>query len=150
MTAKVLKTEKGYDFSKKNKVSVWISTHPYQDIPDDYFEESFNKNRSRATNQWCQNYQLRFFKPELLETNGSLDGTIDLKRAAGECSFSESFIQPLLNKAKKSGVESVSWIILLYDTEYSVKLTEILNDEYTRFLGTFTFDDTAENVFDPE
>jgi len=56
----------------------------------------------------------------------------------------------LLNKAKKSGVESVSWIILLYDTEYSVKLTEILNDEYTRFLGTFTFDDTAENVFDPE
>jgi len=31
-----------YDFSKKTKVSVWISKYPYEDIPDQYFEESFS------------------------------------------------------------------------------------------------------------
>ena len=47
---------KGHLFSKKNKVSVWASTHPYADIPEEYFEEKFTKNNTRATNTCSENF----------------------------------------------------------------------------------------------
>ena len=148
MTAKTLKTDKGFDFSKRGKVSAWISTHPYQDIPDEYFEEHFNKKHTRATNQWSANYQLRFFNPEQMETNGSQEGLVNIKQAAGECSFSASFMEVLLSKAKKQGVQDISWLILLYDFEFSAKLSGIDKDEYTQYLGAFNYDETADSLFE--
>lgn len=148
MSAKALKTEKGFDFSKKYKVSVWVSQLPYAQIPDSYFEESFNKSKTRATNQWSKNYQIRFFNPELMETNGSMDGLIDIQRAAGECSYSSSFIANLLGKAKKLKIDQVSWIILLFDYEFSSRLAEQEKDEYTQFLGAFNYLDDADSLFE--
>ncbi|WP_444996938.1 immunity 22 family protein [Aliikangiella sp. IMCC44359] len=148
MTAKKLKTDKGFDFTKKNKVSIWTSQHPYADIPDEYFEERFSKNKTRANNTWSDNYELRFFNPELMETNGSHEGMIKIEQAAGECSFSKSFIQNLMNKAHKKNQLQISWIILLYEYEYSAKLTDIKSDEYTTYLGAFNYDNDADSLIE--
>ena len=59
--------QQGHDFAKKNKVSVWVSQHPYKDIPDDYFEETFLKNSTLATNVWSENFNLNHFDTENLE-----------------------------------------------------------------------------------
>ena len=150
MTAKTLQTKDGFDFSKKNKVSVWISECPYSDIPDEYFEETFSKQATRATNTWSENYRLRYFIPTAMETNGAHEGTIDLERAAGECSFSASFITPLLSKARKKKVTAVTWIILLFECEYSSNLSGVEADQYTTFLGAFNYDDDAESLYDIE
>lgn len=150
MTAKQLKNDKGFDFSKRYKVSVWVSQTAYAEIPDEYFEETFSKNNTRAKNTWSDNYKLRFFKPELMETNGAETGVVSVEKAAGECSFSNSFIKNLLSKAKKNNLESITWIILLFDYEYSSKLSGIEKDEFTQFVGAFNYDDDADSLFEIE
>jgi hypothetical protein len=141
---------KGMLFNKKNKVSVWASQHPYADIPDEYFAETFFKNDTRAKNTWSNNYKIRYFVPTQMETNGAHTGTIDIHTAAGQCSCSSSFIVNLMSKAKKNKMEQVSWIILLFEQEYSIKLSGVAQDEYTTFLGAFNYDANSESVFDAE
>jgi hypothetical protein len=140
--------DKALLFNKKNKVSIWASNTPYAEIPDEYFEETFFKNNKRARNTWSSNYKLQYFLPENMETNGSHEGLIDIEIAAGECSCSSSFMINLLSKAKKAKLEQVSWIILLFEQEYSVKLSGISKDETTTFLGAFNYDPMSENALE--
>ncbi|MCP3851234.1 MAG: immunity 22 family protein [Gammaproteobacteria bacterium] len=142
------KIEKGFLFSKKNKVSVWASTYPYSDIPDAYFEEKFSKNNTRATNSWTKNFKIRYFSPSKMETNGAHEGTINIKQAIGECSFSSSFIDVLMSKAKKKNLSEVTWVILLFEYEYSTKISGIQSDEYVTLVGAFDYDDEAESLFE--
>jgi len=139
-----------YDFSKKNKVSVWASQHPYADIPDAYFEETFSRNNTRATNTWSKNFRLKYFLPENMETNGAMEGLIDIKQAVGECSFSASFMDVLMSKARKKQLEQVTWVVLLFEHEYSVKLSATGKDEYLTFLGAFDYDDDADSLYEVE
>lgn len=144
------KESKGLLFPKKYKVSVWVSQHPYEDIPDDYFEEQFSKNNTRAKNTWSNNFHLRYFNPGNMETNGAHVGTVNIRKAAGECSFSSSYIDVLMSKARKKKLEEITWIILLFECEYSIKLSGVGRDEYTTFLGAFDYDDSADNVYESE
>ena len=148
--AKATADEKGLLFAKKNKVSVWASNYPYADIPDEYFEESFFKKNTRAKNTWSKNYKIRYFVPDQMETNGAHTGTIDIHTAAGQCSCSSSFIVNLMSKARKKQLEQITWIILLFEQEYSPKLSGVAKDEYTTFLGAFDYDATSESVYSVE
>ncbi len=153
MTIKIKKNNKATDsflFNKKHKVSIWASTHPYSDIPDEYFEETFSKNNTRAQNTWSSNFKIRYFNPGTLETNGSQSGLLSIKQVAGECSYSTSFIDNLLSKAKKKNLMEVSWLILLYEFEYSSKTSGVESDEYVTLLGAFNYDDDADNLIELE
>ena len=142
---KNLEATKGYLFQKKNKVSVWVSQHPYADIPDEYFEETFYKNNTRAKNTWSNNFKIRYFSPEHLETNGAMQGTVSIQEAVNECSYADSFIENLMSKAKKKGLTNITWVVLLYEYEYSTKVSGIGNDEFLTMLGAFNYD--AEEEF---
>lgn len=142
--------EKGLLFNKKNKVSVWASQHPYVDIPDEYFAETFFKNNTRAKNCWSENYKIRYFVPDQMETNGAHEGMIDIYSAAGQCSCSSSFMVNLLSRAKKNKMEQVTWIILLFEQEYSAKLSGVSQDEYTTFLGAFNYDASSASLLGEE
>lgn len=135
-----------YLFNKKYKVSAWVSTYSYADIPDNYFEERFSKNNTRAQNQWSDNFKIRYFNPEEMETNGAMNGLRSIEEVAGECSFSTSYIENLISKAKKKNLLQVSWLVLLFEFEYSSKQTGVDSDEYLTLLGAFNYDDEAENV----
>jgi|TARA_B110000240_G_C13356274_1_gene391955 hypothetical protein len=142
--------EKGLLFNTKGKVSVWVSQHPYADIPDEYFDETFSKKGSRAKNSWSDNYKIRYFDPKQMETNGAHTGTIDIHEAAGGCSCSSSFIVNLMSKAKKNKLNQVTWIILLFEQEYGVKQSGVTEDEYTTFLGAFNYDASSESLLREE
>ncbi len=148
MKKKNLKTKKGFLFSKKNKVSVWASTHPYADIPEAYFEERFSKSNTRASNTWSNNFKMRYFSPSKMETNGTHEGNINIKQAVGECSFSSSFIEVLMSKAKKKKLNEITWVILLFEYEYSAKISAIESDEYVTLVGAFDYDDDTESLFE--
>ena len=150
MKAKEPNSKKGHDFSKKSKVSVWASQHPYKAVPDEYFEETFSRNNTRARNTWSDNFNLRYFNPEKMETNGAQEGTVLIKKAAGECSFSSSYMEVLMSKARKKKLEQVTWIVLLFEYEYSPKLSGVDKDIYMTFLGAFDYDDGAENVYEAD
>ncbi len=141
---------KGHDFSKKNKVSVWASKHPYSDIPDTYFEERFSRNNTRATNTWSNNFNLRYFSPGKMETNGAYDGSLPIERAVGECSFSASYIDILMSKARKKKLEAVTWVVVLFEYEYSPKLSGVERDNYMTFVGAFDYDDDADSLYEVE
>ena len=147
---KSVKADKSHDFTKKYKVSVWASQHPYADVPDDYFEETFSKNNTRAVNTWSKNFNLKNFMPGNLETNGAEEGMVSIEVAAGECSFSNSYIETLMSKARKKNLEEVSWIIMLFEVEYSLKISGVEKDQYMTFLGAFDYDDAAESVYEVE
>ncbi|WP_198263179.1 immunity 22 family protein [sulfur-oxidizing endosymbiont of Gigantopelta aegis] len=147
MQKKKVNVEKNFLFSKKNKVSVWASTHPYADIPDAYFEEKFSKKNTRASNAWSNNFKIQYFYPTNMETNGAHEGTINIKQAVGECSFSSSFIEVLMSKAKKKKLKEITWIILLFEYEYSAKISGIESDEYVTLVGAFDYDDDAERLY---
>lgn len=139
-----------HTFSKKGKVSVWASQHAYEDVPDEYFEETFSRNNTRATNTWSANFNLQFFNPENLETNGAQEGTVSINKAAGECSFSSSYIEVLMSKARKKKLEEVTWVVMLFEYEYSPKVSGVDKDNYMTFLGAFDYDDGADNLFEIE
>lgn len=139
-------SKKGFLFSKRNKVSVWVSTHPYADIPEEYFAENFSKNNTRASNTWSNNFKIRYFCPSQMETNGAYEGAIDIKQAVGECSFSSSFIEVLMSKARKKKLTEITWVILLFEYEYSAKISGVESDEYVTLVGAFDYDDDAERL----
>ena len=150
MTKPSINNDKGLLFSKKNKVSVWVSKHPYADIPDDYFEEFFSKNNTRARNTWSDNFKIRYFKPDEMETNGAVNGTRPIRDVVGECSFSTSFIDTLMSKATKKDMLEISWLVLLFDYEYSAKASGVESDEYLTLLGAFNYDDDSDSLIERE
>ena len=141
---------KGLLFTEKGKVAAWVSQTPYSTIPDEYFEEKFSKNNTRANNEWSDNYKLAYFNPDNIETNGSLTDNIDIERAAGECSFSCSFIEAIKQSAKEKGIGNITWLILLYDSGYNAEKTDVTNDEHTVFLGEYAYDYAAKSLYDIE
>ena len=72
--------------------------------------------------------------------------TLRINKAAGECSFSSSYIEVLMSKARKKKLEEVSWIVLLFEYEYSPKVSGVDKDNYMTFLGAFDYDDGADNL----
>ena len=43
-------------------------------------------------------------------------------------------------------MEQVTWIILLFEQQYSVKASGVTEDEYTTFLGAFNYDASSDSL----
>ncbi len=132
-------------FDKEGMVSIWVSQVPYADIPDDYFDE---KKGRIPLNEWAGNFRFNTFDTENIEMNGAYEGTVHIKRAAGECSYSRSYIDALVAKAVKLDLEKITWIILLFDFEYYPKKTGVFKDRYVNFVGSYPYDSEADNLYE--
>ena len=55
-----------------------------------------------------------------------------------------------MSKAKKKNLLQVSWIILLFEYEYSSKTTGVEADDYLTLLGAFNYDDDADSLIEIE
>lgn len=133
----------GPDFRCDDRVSIWISDVPYAEIEDSYFDEDFSCKDGAPVNEWSGNYGFGFYNAQRLATNGAMVGLITLEKALKDCSFSKSFLQPVLEQAEKLEISNISWIILLYDFDYQPDVTGVTDDRYTRFLGAFDYDDAV-------
>ena len=132
-----------FDFEKEGQVSVWFSDHPYQDVPDSYFDED-----EQGLCAWANNFKLGVYDHDCLETNGAQSGNIAIDVAVGQCSYSRSYVDKVVHKITKMGSEKVTWVILLFDYEYRPKKTKIYKDEYVKFVGAYPYDSSAGNLFE--
>ena len=145
MTQKKKQDEKT-KFDKEGMVSVWVSQVPYAEIRDDYFDE--NETGHIPLNEWAGNFKFNTFNPDNIEINGAYEGTVNIKIAAGKCSYSTSYIDPLVAKAKKLDIVNITWIILLFDFEYYPKKTGVFKDNYVNFIGSYPYDPEANNLYE--
>ena len=76
--------------------------------------------------------------------------SLKLKSQRVSARFQKSYINNLFSKATKLNLTKVSWVILLFEYEYSARLTGVDKDEYLTFIGAFNYDDEAENVYEIE
>lgn len=142
------KGTQGLNFMQKQKVSVWISQYPYDKIPEEYFEENFTHKKKRATNTWSTNFKLAYFSPDYLETNGVYSGTSNIRKVAGACSFSKSYIDPLEQAAINHNMAQVTWVVILHDLAYDPELSGVKKDKFLTFLGVFDYDETADSLYE--
>ena len=133
-------------FEKEGMVSVWASQVPYADIPDDYFDEKGEGHI--PLNEWAGNFKFNTFNSENIEINGAYEGSVNIKKAAGECSYSKSYIDALVAKAEKLDLVNVTWIIVCFDFEYYPKKTGVFKDQYMNFIGSYPYDPEAENLYE--
>ena len=133
------------NFNKNGVVSVWYSTMPFSRIPDSYF-----KVDKQGLTPWAHNFHIGPYNEENMETNGREKGTVSARRAVGECSFSSSFADGVVQKIKKLGDEQVTWMILLYDFEYRPKKTKAFEDDVVKYVGAFPYDHEADSLFEPD
>jgi hypothetical protein len=132
-------------FEKEGKISVWISTFPYNEIPDSYFEED-----EQGLGSWAHNFKIGSYDPEDMETNGADTGTVHAEKAIGECSCSQSYIDAVTHKIKKMGISDLTWVIIMFDFEYRPKKTKVYKDEFVQYVGSFPYDDEADCVSEPK
>ena len=90
---------------------------------------------------------MAYFLPDSLETNGATVGTVDLRKAVGLCSSSKSYIDAVMSKARRKKIDKVTWVVILFDIEYTSKETGMGKDDYMTFLGAFSCDEEQDPVF---
>ncbi len=130
-----------FEFEKEGRVSVWFSTHPYQEVPDSYFDED-----EQGLCAWAKNFKISAYDHECLETNGAESGDIDIDKAVGQCSYSRSYAEKVEHKINKMGFKKVTWVILLFDYEYRPKKTKVYEDDYVKFVGSYPYDFNADSL----
>ena len=128
------------------KVSVWVNIVPFSQIPKSYGEERYGDDGPLS--DWCAAFGFDYYDHDFMDVNISEEHRRPIRRLAGECSFSASFIDPLESAAIEQGFDTAQQVILLYDFDYTNLNTGITEDKYYRFIGTFDYDDDADSVYD--
>ncbi|MBD8514216.1 immunity 22 family protein [Photobacterium sp. WH24] len=141
----------GPNFEKKGFVSIWVSKVTLDEIPDDYFEERFGEDyEDTPLSQWCENFGFGYYDHDQIEDNGVEIGADTLDRILGECSYSKSYVEQAVSKAKEKGLGSASWIRNFFDFSYSPESTGIDEDQFMIFLGAFEYDTNSESKYESQ
>jgi hypothetical protein len=51
---------------------------------------------------------------------------------------------------QKKYILEITWLVLLFEYEYSAKVSGMESDEYLTLLGAFNYDDDADSLYDIE
>jgi len=54
-------------------------------------------------------------------------------------SYSASFVDKVVEKAREPGVATTSYVLLIYEFRYDVKVTDKTDSSYFRFVGAFPY-----------
>src|SRR5262245_58370406 len=111
-----------YDFEKRGVVSIWVAKVPLSELPDDYFEENFT-DESKPFTRFSLDFGFDFFNFDLVDTNAAKDGPRDVGHLVAECSFSSSYAAEVAKAAKKRGLDTTQYVLLIFDTQYSPRRT---------------------------
>jgi hypothetical protein len=130
-----------YHFEKQGTVSIWVSTVPWEDLPDSYFEQHYGReDPNDPFTQFSEDFGFGFFDVDEVETNGSPGAPKPMDELLGECSFSSSYVLEAKAQAAVLGLTTTSFVFLLYEMEYQPEKTGVSRSAYMQFLGAFPFD----------
>jgi Immunity protein 22 len=128
-----------YDFEDKERVSIWVAIVPWQQLPNEYFEEHYGGGDDEPFAQFSHEFGVGFYDHDFVSTNGSEESK-PLVNLLGPCSYSSSFLEPALAEARRRGLDKTSFVFLLYDYDYDPEVTKVSRTAYMEFLGSFPYD----------
>lgn len=134
-----------YKFEKKRRVSIWVAIVPWTELPDDYFQEHCGRKDNEPFTQFSEDFGFDFFDHDSVDTNGS-EVARPIADLLGECSYSSSYVAEAVAQAREFGLETTSYVFLLYDIDYKAKLTKVSKSRYMQFLGSFQYDPKAKSA----
>ncbi len=126
-------------------VSIWVSKCNLNDIPDDYFEENYGGEDEESWNDFSSEFGFGYYDHDFVETYFIDDGEIThIKNLLEPLSYSDTFIDSAINAAIEKNLAETSFVFLIYNFEYSSKITGITESKYMSFLGAFPFKSDEE------
>jgi len=116
------------DFEKEGVVSIWLGVDQIkqEDEELDVLQNFCGVGYYNLDDQESNTFDFKDTKIEEL-----------LK----EISYSESFIQEALKKAREKNLESAKWIIVQFDFAYDPKKVSVTISREPIFLGTFNYEE---------
>jgi hypothetical protein len=135
------------EFEKKGVVSIWVAIVPWRQIPGDYFEEHYGREKDEPFSRFAEDFKFGFYDHDFVDTNAVTDQPKSVERLIGECSYSTSFLAAAGAAVKRHKLEQADFVFLLYDIAYPPKITKVSRSEYMAFLGSFPYDTEASSAF---
>jgi hypothetical protein len=129
-------TRKGYSdeadyysqgFEKEGVVSVWVGLRGDKgDSEVDVLQDLCGVGYYRLDDQESNNFDFKL---------------VDLRVLLADLSYSESFIEAVLNAAKSKGLVDARWVVAQYNFQYDPsKVSRTIADD-SKFVGYFPYDD---------
>ncbi|MFC3093129.1 immunity 22 family protein [Alteromonas sediminis] len=118
---------------KSKKVSIWASTVPQSEIPDDYFAESYGEDDDYS--EFCKDFNMGWYDHDFAEIADEY-GENNLEKLS-LASFGESFAE---EACKQCGDAIIDVFFLLYDIKYDPSRSGVKESKYFRFIGVFNYE----------
>jgi Immunity protein 22 len=104
---------------KKGFVSVWIGTFDNETEFENYTEEKYGQINHLPLSKFAQESELNWYDHDLREAFFNIDGVTSIRSLLVETSYSESFIDAIVQKNNELKIEEGNAVFLLFDCFYS-------------------------------
>lgn len=127
--------------TEKNIVSIWVAKRPLLEIPEDYFKENYDDDDDDSPfNAFSSDFGFGYYDHDFVESYCFDDQRgAELSEHLKLLSYSASFMDKAIKKARELKIEKTSFVFLIYNFKYDPKKTRISESNYFRFLGAFPF-----------
>ena len=132
-----------FDVDDEKVISVWASTVPWDDIPDDYWEYNFDGSDDDPWNRFSSDFGFGYYDDDFVESyfDDPEKKMIPIEELIAPLSYSSSFLDAVTQRAKAIGLVTTSYVFLMYNFKYDPNVTGTEKSKYFRFVGTFPYVD---------
>lgn len=132
-------------FRKDGYLSVWASIVPLSRFPEDYLMPNYGDEDL----PWCtfsQEFKFGYFDHDFVETCAHKPRGKPVREHVKFMSWSSSFIDSVIAAAKRKGIRTTQWVVVIYRFAYNSRVTRVTRTKYMQFLGAFEYDKNADAV----
>jgi hypothetical protein len=104
---------------KKGVVSVWVGKFTNEVEFENYITEKYGQIDDSTLSEFAKDSGLKWYDHDLREADFNSDGLVSIRTLLLQTSYSESFIDNVVQKAKNKNLEKGNAIFLLFDCDYS-------------------------------
>lgn len=131
----------------RNVVSIWVTRVKLSAVPADYMAYNHGGNDDEPWSTFSSNFGFGYYDDDFAESFAQPSKrSVSLYKQLKYLSYSTSFIDAAVAKAREKGLERTAWVFLLYNFAYDPGVTKIERDAYMAFLGVFPFDEKSKPV----
>ena len=132
-----------FGIDDENVVSIWATPVPYHEIPEDYFTYDFAGGDNDPWNRFSSDFGFGYYDDDFVENyfDEPEKCSLPVRELIAPLSYSSSFIDAVVQRAKELGLEETSYLFLIYNFKYDPTITRKQKSAIFQFLGTFLFNE---------
>ncbi len=139
----------GPHFSAENQVSIWLAHVPFAEIPENYWIPDWeDESDDGAWNDFSADFGFGYYDDDFVESFCDEEGApLAIYDQLKYLSFSKSFIQSAVSAGRAKGIESTTYVFVIYDFKYDPIITGIDKSKYLTFIGAFDLDKDKDSEY---